>query len=572
MKEKTMSGKLEVKAGQLSVAGIKPGNDDSCGIEIPEDALLLTKGIVAVIADGMSGSEGGKEAAETCVLGFLSDYYSTPESWTVKNSGAKVLGALNRWLCGQGQQQHGSAKGMVTTFSALVIKSTTVHLLHVGDTRIYRFRGNDLECLTRDHRVVISAEKQYLSRAMGIDVDLQIDYKSLPVEKGDLFLLVTDGVHEYLSQEEIKDLLKNIEDPEKTVREIIDQAAKNKSHDNLTCQILIVEKLPLHNKEDLYQKLTELPFPPPLEAGMVLDGYRVVRELHASKQTQIYLAVDTETKEEVVLKTPSVNYEDDAAYIERFMHEEWTGRRLNSPHILKIKDLSRRRSCLYFVTEYVKGETLRQWISDHPRPSVIDVRKIVNQVVTGLMAFHHKEVIHRDLKPENILIDKHGTVKIIDFGSSKIAGIEEINVPWERSQILGTLNYTAPEYLAGSAGTEHSDLFSLGIITYEMLCRAVPYKEALTLKNLNRIPYTSARKHDPEIPHWLDLTLQKAVHKDPRQRYAALSEFLYDLSHPNPNFMGKDILPLLERDPAVFWKGLCTLLIITNLILLYLVS
>ncbi len=572
LEKRHMSGKLEVKAGQRSTAGIKPGNDDSCGIKIPDDALRMTKGITAVIADGMSGSEGGKEAAEACVLGFLSDYYSTPESWTVKNSGAKVLGALNRWLCAQGRQEHDSRKGMVTTFSALIIKSTTAHLLHVGDTRIYRFRGKDLECLTRDHRVVISKEKQYLSRAMGIDVDLQIDYKSMPIEEGDLFLLVTDGVHEYLSAGAIKTRLKNMEDPEKTVREIIEEAAKNGSHDNLTCQIILIEKLPLHNKEDLYQRLTELPFPPPLSEGMVLDGYRIVRELHASKQTQIYLAVDTETKEEVVLKTPSVNYEDDPGYIERFMHEEWAGRRLNSPHILKIKALTRRRSCLYFVTEYVKGETLRQWMCDHPHPTLIGVRKIINQVVTGLMAFHQKEVIHRDLKPENILIDKHGTVKIIDFGSSKIAGIEEINVPWERGQMLGTLNYTAPEYLAGSAGTEHADLFSLGVITYEMLCGALPYKEALNLKNLNRISYQSATKHNPEIPLWLDKTLEKAVHKNPGQRYTVLSEFLYDLSHPNPAFLSKDVLPLLERDPVTFWKTLAVFLIVINIILLYFVS
>lgn len=564
-----MSGQLEVRAGQLSIPGRKSINGDSCGIKIPEDALRMTKGITVVIADGMSGSEGGREAAEACVLGFLSDYYSTPESWTVKNSGAKVLGALNRWLCGQGQQQHQSNKGLVTTFSALILKSTTAHLLHVGDTRIYRFRGNDLECLTRDHRVVISHEKQYLSRAMGIDVDLQIDYKSTPVEKGDLFLLVTDGVYEYLSIEELKNRLKNIDDPEKTVREIIEQAANNGSHDNLTCQIIVVEKLPLHSKDDLYQKLTELPFPPPLEAGMVLDGYRIVRELHASKQTQIYLAADTETDEEVVIKTPSVNYEDDPGYIERFMHEEWAGKRLHSPHILKIRELKRRRSCLYFLTEYVKGETLRQWMSDHPHPSIIEVRKIINQVVTGLMAFHHMEMIHRDLKPNNILIDPHGTVKIIDFGSSKIAGIEEINVPWERSQMLGTRNYTAPEYLAGSAGTEHSDLFSLGVITYEMLCGALPYKEELNLKNLNRISYTPARRYNPEIPLWLDLTLEKAVHKDPRRRYPILSEFLYDLSHPNPDFLSKEVLPLIERDPVTFWKRLAATLLIINIILLY---
>ncbi len=567
-----MSGKLEVSAGQYSVAGIKNQNDDSCGIKIPEDDLRMTKGITAVIADGMSGSEGGREAAEACVLGFLSDYYSTPESWTVKTSGGKVLGALNRWLCSQGQHQHASSKGMVTTFSALIIKSTTAHLLHVGDTRIYRFRRGDLECLTRDHRVVISSEKQYLSRAMGIDVDLHIDYKSMPVEKGDLFLLTTDGIHEYVSREEMIILLEEADDPEKTVHQIIEKASRNGSHDNLTCQIMTVDKLPLHNKEDLYQKLTELPFPPPLEPGMMLDGYRIIRELHASKQTQIYLALDTETQTKVVLKTPSVNFEDDPGYIERFLHEEWAGRRLHSPHILKILELKRRRSCLYFVTEYVEGETLRQWMSDHPHPSIIQVRKIVNQIMTGLMAFHHMEMLHRDLKPDNILIDTQGTVKIIDFGSSKIAGIEEIDVPWERSQLLGTRNYTAPEYLLGSAGTEHSDLFSLGVMTYEMLTGNLPYKEELNIKNLTRLSYISARRHNPEIPAWLDKTLEKAVHKDPRNRYTVLSEFLYDLSHPNPAFLSKEVPPLLERDPITFWKSLVIVLVLVNILLLYLLS
>ncbi len=567
-----MSGKLEVRVGQYSIAGIKTRNDDSCGIEIPEENLRMTKGIALVIADGMSGSEGGKEAAEACVLGFLADYYSTPESWTVKKSGGKVLGALNRWLCSQGQHQHGSSKGMVTTFSALIIKSTTAHLLHVGDTRIYRLRGKDLECLTRDHRVVISAEKQYLSRAMGIDVDLHIDYKSIPVEKGDLFMLLTDGVHEYLSREELLALLNKDEDPEKTVHQIIEQAAKKGSHDNLTCQIIIVDKLPLHNKEDLYQKLTELPFPPPLDPGMVLDGYRIIRELHASKQTQIYLALDTETGTKVVLKTPSVNFEDDPGYIERFLHEEWAGRRLHSTHILKILELNRRRSCLYFVTEYVEGETLRQWMSDHPHPSIIQVRKIVNQVVTGLMAFHHMEMIHRDLKPDNLLIDPNGTVKIIDFGSSKIAGIEEIAVPWERSHLLGTRNYTAPEYLLGSAGTEHSDLFSLAVITYEMLTGKLPYKEELNTKNITRISYTPARRFNSEIPLWLDLTLEKALEINPINRYTVLSEFLYDLSHPNPAFLSKEVLPLLERDPISFWKRLVVLLIVINIVLLYFLS
>lgn len=190
------NNELIVSTGQASEAGIKDANEDACGIRVPEGGLLVSKGVAVVIADGVSASEAGKEASNACVQGFLSDYFSTPDSWSVKKSGQKVLGALNHWLHGQGTQLYGTARGMVTTLSVLVIKSTTAHLFHVGDTRIYRLRGKDLECLTQDHRIQVAGDKNYLGRAMGIELRLEIDYRKLEVEKEDVFLLTTDGVHD----------------------------------------------------------------------------------------------------------------------------------------------------------------------------------------------------------------------------------------------------------------------------------------------------------------------------------------------------------------------------------------
>src|SRR4030065_761624 len=101
------------------------------------------------------------------------------------------------------------------------------------------------------------------------------------------------------------------------------------------------------------------------------------------------------------------------------MHEEGAGRRINSPHVLRVLEPTRRRQFLYYVTEYVEGQTLRQWMNDYPLAALPDVRNIVEQLARGLRAFQRMEMIHQDLKPENILIDKHGTVKIIDFGSTR---------------------------------------------------------------------------------------------------------------------------------------------------------
>ena len=557
---------LSVIAGQHSEAGIKESNDDSCGIRIPDGPLLTAKGIAAVIADGMSGSEAGREAADACVQGFLSDYFSTPDSWTVETSGEKILGALNRWLYSQGHQQYGTPKGLVTTLSVLVIKSTTAYLFHVGDTRIYLFRDGELEQLTHDHRVTVSKEKNYLSRAMGIDVHLDIDYRSFPVETGDCFLLTSDGIHDFVDDSMLKKLLvESIDTPDVGVRAILHEAKSCESNDNLSAQILTIDQLPDADENEFYRKLTELPFPPSLEPGMVLDGYRILREVHASNRTQIYLALDTETNSRVVLKTPSVNFEDDPEYIDQFLHEEWAGKRLNNNHILQILEPRGRRQCIYYVTEFIDGQTLRQWMHDHPDATLKEVRNIVEQIAQGLRAMHRQEMIHQDLKPENIMIDEHGVVKIIDFGSTKIAGIAEITTPLERDRILGTKNYTAPEYLQGLAGSNRSDIYSLAVITYEMLCGKLPYRKELTRRNLNRLKYTPTRECNINIPSWIDGALRKAVSINPERRHTLLSEFVYDLSHPNPDYSRNERPPLIERNPVAFWRGLSVFFFLTTI-------
>jgi len=567
-----MSTTLKIAPGQYSSAGPKDSNQDACGVRVPDNALLKTRGIAAVIADGVSGSEAGKAAAEACVSGFLADYYSTPESWSTETAGAKVLSALNRWLYGQGHREYDSARAMVTTLSVLVIKSATAHLFHVGDTRIYRMRKGCIECLTRDHRVLVGADRNVLSRAMGIELHMEIDYRATAVEAGDVFLMTTDGVHDFLDDNVLAEhLYSNRLQPDVAARRIVEHALESGSDDNVSCQVLKVECLPDHDEHEFYRKFSELPFPPPLQAGMVLDGYKVVRELHASKRTQVYLAIDTRTDQKVILKTPSVNFVDDAGYIESFLHEEWAGRRIRSQHVLKVFEPHGRRQCVYYVTEYIDGWTLRQWMSDNPQPALEDVREIIAQIAAGLRAFHRLEMVHRDLKPENIMIDRYGTVKIIDFGSTRIAGIEEITTPLARDNLLGTRNYSAPEYLQGLQGNNVSDIYSLGVIAYELLTGHLPYgKRELTSGNLRRAGYRSAQQHNPAIPAWADRALEKAVAIERGRRYTLLSEFVHDLSQPNPQFLSRHAEPLIERNPLLFWKGAAVLLLLLNLWWLYL--
>ena len=204
-----MPNRLRITLGQYSHRGPKAENEDFYAAITPGPPLLDSKGIAVAIADGMSGSGEGREASEFSVKGFLSDYYSTPESWSVETSAQRVVGAINSWLYNQSHKRHGTTGALGTTFTVLVLKSSTAHLFHVGDSRIYRLRQGEIECLTHDHRVVLSDERSYLNRAMGIEPDLQMDYRSVPIDVGDLFLLSTDGLHDFLSEHDITKSLKD---------------------------------------------------------------------------------------------------------------------------------------------------------------------------------------------------------------------------------------------------------------------------------------------------------------------------------------------------------------------------
>lgn len=568
---------LSVSIASHSDRGAKADNEDFLGSVVPEEPQLTLKGITVAIADGMSASEAGKEASHCCIRAFLADYYSTPDTWSVAKAGQKILSATNSWLHSQGQIRYASVKGMVSTLSVLVVKSNTAHIFHVGDSRIYLFRDGVLEQLTRDHRLWVSNDKSYLNRAMGIEPHLEVDYKNLPLQAGDLFLLSTDGLHEFIDEKTLKTFLDG-DDLDALAKNLVRAAIDNGSDDNVSCQLIRIDSLPQLKEDEVLRQHALLPFPPPLESGMLLDGYRVEAELHASKRTQIYRAYDTLHRRQVILKTPSVLFNDDTHYIEHFLHEEWAGKRIEHENVLQILESDRNKSCLYYVTEYIEGETLAEWIERNPKPDIKLVRKLVEQIARGLRAFHRMEMLHQDLKPDNIMITREGVVKIIDFGSVKIAGIAEIT-PLDHGvpeNILGTLNYTAPEYHLGQRGNVKSDLFSLGVICYQMLNGSLPYgnmPEKPNRANLARLRYIPSFSCNDMVPVWIDGALKKATQMNPQQRYDELSEFLHDLSVPNPQFLtGEEKLPLMARNPLVFWKSATLFFFLTSVGLLIALS
>jgi serine/threonine protein phosphatase PrpC/ribosomal protein L39E len=573
-----MPRELKISIGQHSDKGRKEINQDFHGVLIPKEPLLSLKGIAIVLADGISSSQVSQVASESAVKGFLTDYYCTSEAWSLKTSAQRVIAATNSWLHAQTRRSryaYDKDRGYVCTLSAMVVKAKAAHIFHVGDSRIYRVTGHALEQLTDDHRVVLSSEQSYLGRALGINPQIEIDYRMLEIEKGDLFVLATDGVYAHVGPRFVVNAItSSAGDLDAAARMIVEEAFRRGSADNLTVQIVRIDELPDGQAGELFGQASELPLPPLFEARMVIDGYKIIREVHGSSRSHIYLAVDSANDTLVIIKIPSIELRGDPAYLRRFMMEEWVARRINSAHVLKPRLQSRRRSYLYVVMEFIDGQTLTQWMIDHPKPDLETIRGIVEQIAKGLQAFHRLEMLHQDIRPENIMIDKTGTVKIIDFGSTKVRGVVEASPSIDHDDILGTAQYTAPEYFLGESGSSRSDIFSLGVITYQMLTGRLPYgaqiAKARTRSEQRKLRYASALDDNREIPAWIDAVLKKAVHPDPHQRYDELSEFVFDLRHPNKTLLGSASAPLIERNPLLFWKALSLILMLAILLLLFL--
>lgn len=566
---------MSTTIGGHSSAGVKARNDDAFAAKQPEVlSERVMKGVVACIADGVSESERSHLASQMSVTQFLSDYFSTPDSWDIEVSASRVLKALNDWLSSENQKGHGDA--MVTTFSSVIIKSRTAHVFHVGDSRVYRLSRGNFECLTRDHSIALSKDAHVLSAALGMDSKLNVDFKSIDIEEGDLLFLATDGIFSHLTSSDLKQKIESQKDHvnlDAVCESICDFAVESGSTDNVTCGLVRLDSLAIETAEEASSRIHEKVIPPVMAVGNKIDEFEVLRIIHSGTRSHIYKVKNLQSGEVFALKAPSKNFEDDRVYLDGFLREQWVGRRLNHPNLMKIYPASEDSSFLYLVCECVSGQTLREWMQDNPTPSLSKVRDIVDGTAMALRAMHRMGMVHRDIKPENIMVTHDGEIKIIDYGTVQVAGIDELASAIIEDQVVGSVAYSAPEYVLGQKATSQSDVFSLGVVAYELLVGRRPYKlnenvrDKWTFSTWGHEPAFSYRK---DLPKWVCAALEKATMPYPKNRYPVLSEFLGDLKSPGEFARKKDSqTSLLENNPIAFWKGFSLILLLINLVLVF---
>lgn len=257
--------------------------------------------------------------------------------------------------------------------------------------------------------------------------------------------------------------------------------------------------------------------------------YRIIRSLGEGGMANVYLAHDMVLDRDVSVKLLRLDLRDDPSTKRRFHREAMAATQLNDPHIVGIYDVGEDHGLQYMVMQYVKGTDLKAYIKKHypiPLPQVID---IMEQVLSAVTTAHAHGIIHRDLKPQNILIDENKNVKITDFGIAVAVSQDSLT---QTNTLMGSVHYLSPEQARGSIATKQSDIYSLGIILFELLTRKVPFEGetavSIALKHF-REEIPSVREQNKEIPQALENVIIKATAKEPAERYSSVNEMAADL-------------------------------------------
>lgn len=561
----------QLAVGGYSCAGNKSQNEDAIAWQLPQDAHLLTyKGGCFCLADGVSSAEAGQQASEYAVQHFANEYANTPDSWSVSHSASQLLASINTALYQQSHAYISEEKGFLCTFSSLIIKSHTAYFFHIGDSRIYLWRQGVLSQLTQDHTTKLSDNRQFLGRALGMDEQVQWQAGQVTLEVGDRFLLCSDGLSDFIDDAKLAVLLSpsrptgpstsaESHNLSQLAVELCQLALANGSDDNISALLVDVQALSAETLDDYNERLTRLPFLPVLVPGMKVDGYQVEQEIFASSRSHLYLVRDLATEKQWVLKTPSINFADDHAYIERFIREEWIGLRIAHPNVVQVHRQQRPRTFLYYLMAYVEGETLEQWFAHADKPlKPAKAIALVQQIAAGLQAFHQQGAVHQDLKPGNIMRRPDGTLVLVDFGSVYVAGLAEIFSPLQQDIALGTASYSDPHYLIGHNSGVQGDVYALATICYELFTGQLPYgpkvEDCQSMRDYQKLRYQHSYQHNPVIPPWFDRALQLGVSLDLTQRYSSIAALMKDLQNPNPLFLQQQVVAKHKTNRLLFWQ------------------
>lgn len=569
---------FDIEVGQATHRGPREGLEDFAAAARPaphEEAW----GVIAAIADGVSSGGLGLEAAQTSVLGLVSDYYATPATWDTTVALDRVIAAQNAWLADHNRRRQGirsdTGGGMaaMTTLTALVLRGHGFTLGHVGDSRAYLIRAGECTQLTQDHTLGPLEFQNGLTRAVGLDDGVRVDYIEGDLQIGDTFVLTTDGVHGVLKAKQLRALAEQGTAQEASDA-LVSKAVNGGGRDNATALVIRIKGLAASLLEDAERRGRLLPVPPKLKEGDVLDGLRVQADVFNNGVHRLYRVLDERTGQLMALKTLHEARASDPEERAMLAHEAWLGARVTDRDArgwVKVFE-PQQPTAFYTLFEWHAGTTLGAMLASKQHFSVHDIIEGATTVARSLGRLHQHGVIHRDIKPDNVQLGDDGLWRVLDLGVA-LSGKEPQAL---RELHAGTPSYMNPEQWSAvpseSMANPQSDLFALGVTLYQWLTAGrLPYGdiEPYQTGRYRRDPVAPSRIR-PDVPIWLDHIVLKAVARDKKMRFETAEELLLALERgASRPLSAPHATPLMARDPVVLWQIALGVSILFNLLLIY---
>ncbi len=266
-----------------------------------------------------------------------------------------------------------------------------------------------------------------------------------------------------------------------------------------------------------------------MKGQKINDRYQIIKSIGEGGMANVYLAYDTILDRDVAVKVLRGDLADDEKFVRRFQREALSASSLSHPNIVEVYDVGDDNGQYFIVMEYIDGKTLKELLKKRGKLTVSEVVDIMSQIADGLSVAHDSYIIHRDIKPQNIMILENGLVKITDFGIAMAMNATQLT---QTNSVMGSVHYLPPEQASGKGSTLKSDIYSMGILMYELLSGTLPYRGdnavEIALKHLKE-PLPSIREELPEIPQSVENIILKAAAKNPKNRYSDAREMYEDL-------------------------------------------
>ena len=565
---------FDVDIGHASERGPRVDNEDFAAAQ-RSAAHEEARGFIAAIADGVSAGGGGRMAAQTSVMALVEDFFAAPPTWDTTVVLDRIISAQNGWLASHNRR---NASAAMSTLTALVLRGQSWTLAHVGDTRAYLLRGSECRALTQDHCLDHPDLRSRLTRAMGQDDAVRVDYLQGELHPGDSFVLLSDGVHGRLPQAQIVALAAQ-GSAQQASQALVQSAVTAGTQDNATALVVRVRGLAASRLEDALQRSRHLPVPPRLKVGDVIDACVVTALVADTGVHLLYQVRDSATRELKALKTLHPARASDPQERAMLAHEAWLSARVSErmgvradEGFVRIHEV-REASAFYLLYDWHSGRTLEQLLSQQKAQHGTQGMAVADVLVWGLSAaralgrLHRLGVVHRDVKPGNLHLGDDGQLRLLDLGVA-ISGHEPVE---QRDLHAGTPSYMNPELWDDVPVDAQTDLFALGATLYQLLTGHLPYGEIEPYQKLafRRDPKPPSRLR-PVVPIWLDHVVLKAVAREKTQRFETAEELMLALQRgASRPLSAQAASSLVARDPTAAWKIALAVSVLVNALLVY---